>query len=187
MKKDSPRIIPVLFLAIGLMVALPNMPYANITGGYPGYPGTWEGLTTNTIIEITLDTPVALVGNPPAPDIIYCVRKVEFSGLDFVFSDVPAVADVSADRKTIILYPTDVLGENGMYAYKIESINFEGGGSEQGFVRYYETGNNPVPSFATQIDEADMCEDDGNLSQLRGWCVRCHTDWKPFLNCIITP
>jgi hypothetical protein len=187
MKKDISRIIAALVLALGLVFVLQNSPYANITGGYPGYPGTWEGLTTNTRIEITLDAPVALVGDPPAPDMTYCVRKVEFSGLDFVFSDVPVAVDVSADGKTITLYPADVLGANGMYAYKIENINFAGGGSQQNFVRHYETGNNPLPAFATQVNEADMCEDDGNLSQVKGWCVRCHTDWKIYIDCTIVP
>ena len=91
----------------------------------------------------------------------YCVKKASFSGLDFVFTDVSCEVEVSADRKTIKLFPNDLLGENGLYAYKVININFEGGGSEQDFAEYFETGENPIPVFATQIDEADMCDHSG--------------------------
>ena len=164
---------------------------ATITDSYPGYPSRWEGLTTNTIIEINLDTPVAMIGSPPAPDIEYCLKKAAFSGLDIVFTDVTCAVDVSADRKTITIHPTDVLGENGLYAYKISNINFEGGGSQQNVAEYFETGGNPIPAFATQVNETvlpsppyetplDMCTDEGgNLltNKINYWCVRCHTDY----------
>jgi hypothetical protein len=88
--------------------------------------------------------------------------------------------DVSADRKTITLYPNDVLGENGMYAYKVENINFEDLSSEQDYAKYFESGDNPIPPFALEVAEADMCSDEGaNLltNQINFWCVKCHTDY----------
>jgi len=176
-----------IVMGFAVLVFMSTCYGAGITDSYPGYPDTWDGLTTNTIIEIKLDTPVAMIGDPPEPDMEYCVKKCEFSGLDFVFTDVSCDVDVSDDRKTIKLYPNELLGENGLFAYKVIDINFEGGGSEQDFAKYFETGDNPTPTFATQIDEIDMCEDDGDLSALKGWCVRCHTDWKPFIDCTITP
>ncbi len=189
MKKYNPRIIAVLVLTVGFILTVQvSLHAATITGSYPGYPGTWEGLTTNTTIEIALDTAVAMVG--PAPDITYCVKKAELSGLDFVFTDVPCTVDVSADRKTIILYPNDMLGANGMYAYKIETINFEGGGAEQDYARYFESGDNPIPQqFALEVDAAAMCSDEAVYDY---YCVRCHTDYVdlyPFIYgvCVIAP
>ena len=191
MKQDKPITIFALLLAIGcLLTAQITIHAASVTDGYPGDPNTWDGLTTNTIIEIKLDTPVEMVGNPPVPDIDYCVKKCEFSGLDFVFTDVSCDVEVSDDRKVIKFYPNDLLGENALFAYKIIDINFEGGSSQQNFANYFETGNNPIPSFATQIDESDMCDDEGGgftPSHIWPWCVRCHTDWKQFVTCDITP
>jgi hypothetical protein len=148
-------------------------------------------MTTNTIIEIKLDTPVALIGSPPSPDIDYCVKKAEFNGLDFVFSDISCETDVSDDRKTITIHPADVLGENGLYAYKITNINFEGGGSQQNVAEYFQTGNNPIPVLATQVNETvlpsppyetklDMCTDEGGTLEfevVNYWCVKCHASW----------
>jgi hypothetical protein len=167
---------------------------ATITDGHPGYPNQWDGLTTNTIIEISLDEPVALIGgDPTVPDIDYCVKKATFSGLDFVFSDVTCEIEVSADRKTLKLYPTDLLGENDLYAYKVNNINFEGGGSQQDVAAYFATGDNPIPTLALQVDEADMCGDqeDKDLEQLQYYCGRCHFKWielyPSVFPCVITP
>ncbi len=164
---------------------------ATITDGHPGYPNQWDGLTTNTIIEISLDEPVAIIDNQP--DLEYCVKKATFSGLDFVLTDVSCAVEVSGDRKTIKLYPNDLLDENGLYAYKIVSINFEGGGSQQDVAAYFETGDNPIPKLALQVDEADMCGDQEgkNLTQLQYYCGRCHFKWielyPSVFPCIITP
>ena len=189
MKKDNPCIILALILVIGyLLTAQITAHTASITDGYPGYANTWDGLTTNTLIEITLDEPVAMVGNPPAPDMDYCVKKCEFSGLDFVFTDVSCEVEASDDRKTIRLYPNDLLGENGLYAYKIININFLGGGSEQNFAKYFETEDNPTPDFTLHIDESNMCDDEGgNLTEGFNFCVRCHTEWEGYIDCAITP
>lgn len=164
---------------------------ATITDGHPGYPNQWEGLTTNTIIEISLDEPVALIGN--APDWEYCVKKASFSGLDFVLTDVSCEVEVSADRKTIKLYPNELLDENGLYAYKVVSINFDPSGSAQDVAGYFETAANPIPTLALQVDEADMCGDQEgkDLDQLQYYCGRCHFKWKELyptvFPCIITP
>jgi len=191
MKKNlKPTIMTVMVaLAVLFTARLAVLHAATVTDSYPGYPNRWEGMTTNTIIELKLDTPVALVGT--APDIQYCVKKATFNGLDFVFTDVSSEVDVSADRKTITIHPADVLGQNGIYAYKVTNINFEGGGSQQNVAEYFETGNNPIPAFATQVNETvlpsppyetplDMCTDEGgNLltNKINYWCVRCHTDY----------
>ena len=190
MKKDNPITMVALLLAIGcLLTTQVAVHSASISDGHPGYPNKWDGLTTNTVIEIKLDAPVATLGDPPAPDMEYCVKKFEFSGLDFIFTDVSCDVEVSDDRKTIKLYPNDLLGENGLFAYKVIDINFEGGGSEQDFAKYFETGDNPIPAFATQIDEVDMCDDEGGdlTPDIQPWCVRCHTDWKSLVDCTITP
>jgi len=189
MKKDNPVTMTVLLLAIGCLLATQIIHAQSITDGHPGYSNKWEGLTTNTIIEIKLDTPVSMIGDPLEPDMSYCVKKAEFSGLDFVFTDVPCDVDVSDDRKIIRLYPQNLLGENALFAYKIIDINFEGGGSEQDFAKYFETGDNPTPVFDTQIDEIDMCDDEGGdlTLSIQSWCVRCHTEWKDLVPCTITP
>ena len=193
MKKDNTGIILAFILAVGYLLTAQITAYtASITDGYPGYPNNWDGLTTNTIIEIKLDNPVAMVGDPPIPDMEYCVKKYEFSGLDFVFTDVSCDLEVSADRKTINLYPNDVLDENGLFAYKIIDINLQGGGSQQNFAKYFETGDNPTPAFSTELEESDMCDDEGGDMiplQISNWCYRCHTDWKELLGleCTIAP
>lgn len=193
MKKSITITIMTVMVASALLFIAPMAIHAaTVTDAYPGHPGRWEGMTTNTVIEIKLDTPVAMVGVPAAPDIEYCVKKATFSGFDFVLTDVPCAVDVSADRKTITLYPSGILGENGIYTYKLTSINFDGGGSQQNVARYFETGDNPIPAFAIQVNETvppsppyetpqDMCTDvNGNLGtdRLNLWCLRCHDDWK---------
>ena len=197
MKKRDSRTILILMAAVTCLFAAGiTLNAATITDGHPGYPNQWDGLTTNTIIEIFLDGPVALIGgDPTAPDVDYCVKKATFSGLDFVFTDVTCDVEVSADRKTIKLFPTDLLGDNGLYAYKVNNINFEGGGSQQDVAVYFETGDNPIPILATQVDEIDMCSDEGgNLetNQINFWCVTCHSYWKDLYPtsygvCTITP
>ena len=193
MKKNlKPTIMTVMVaLAVLFTARLAVLHAATVTDSYPGYPNRWEGLTTNTIIEIKLDAAVAMVGSPLAPDIAYCVKKATFSGLDFVFTDVSCEVDVSADRKTITIHPTNVIGENGLYAYKISNINFEGGGSQQNVAEYFETGDNPIPVLVTQVNETvlpsppyetplDMCTDEGgNLltNKINYWCLRCHNSW----------
>jgi len=179
-KNDVTTIMTVMVAAAWLFTTQVSIYAATITDSYPGHPNQWEGLTTNTIIKITLDAPVAMVGDPPAPDILYCVKKAAFNGLDFVFTDVACAVDVSADRKIITLYPSNVLGENSMYAYKLENVNFEGGGSAQNIAEYFETGGNPAPVFATQLNEADMCDHSGEhltYQYVSVWCARCHEDW----------
>jgi hypothetical protein len=192
MKKSQNTTIMAVLVALALLfTAQMAIHAATVTNTYPGHPNKWEGMTTNTIIEIKLDTPVALIGSPPVPDIDYCVKKAEFNGLDFVFSDVSCATDVSDDRKTRTIHPADVLGENGLYAYKITNINFEGGGSQQNVAEYFETGDNPIPVLVTQVNETvlpsppyetlqDMCTDEGGtlgLEVINYWCVRCHNSW----------
>jgi hypothetical protein len=195
MKKSAYTILTLIMAFACLLAAQVTVHAAAITDGYPGYPNQWEDLTTNTIIEITLDAPVALTGNPPAPDWDYCVTKASFSGLDFVLTDVSCEVEVSADRKTIKLYPNDVLDGSSLYAYKVININFDGGGSEQDVSAYFETGTNPIPVFATQVDEADMCGDntfpEKTMGQVQPFCGRCHVDWierfPAFFPCIMLP
>jgi len=192
MKKSASYTILTLVMAFAyLLVAQVTVHAATITDGYPGYPNQWEGLTTNTIIEISLDEPVALIGN--APDWDYCVKKASFSGLDFVLTDVSCEVEVSADRKTIKLYPNDVLDENGLYAYKVVTINFDPSGSAQDVAAYFETGGNPIPVLSTQLNEADICGDQQGIpvQQLQYYCGTCHIKWVelyPFsFPCIMTP
>ena len=198
MKKRDSRTILILMAAVTCLFAagITLNAVATITDGYPGYPNQWEGMTTNTTIEINLDTPVALIGgDPTAPDVDICVKKATFSGLDFVFTDVPCEVEVSADRKTLKLYPTDLLDANEIYSYKVNDINFEGGGSQQEVAGYFETGDNPVPILATQVDEIDLCSDEGgNLltNKINFWCLTCHIYWQEqypasYGVCTITP
>lgn len=194
MKKSASYTILILMVAVAcLFTAQIALNAATITDGHPGYPNQWEGLTTNTIIEIVLDAPVALTGDPPAPDMEYCVKKAAFNGLDFEFTDVSCEVEVSADQRTIKLFPNELLGGNGLYAYKVVNINFEGGGSQQNVAGYFETGENPIPAFALQVDEADMCdEQEGKtMEQLQYYCGRCHNNWvelyPTIFPCIITP
>jgi len=195
-KSDSHAVLTLLLAAVFLLGAQSMVQAATITDGYPGYPNQWEGLTTNTIIEISLDEPVALTGDPAAPDWDYCVKKASFSGLDFVLTDVSCEVEVSADRKTIKLYPNDLLDGNSLYSYKVITINFDPSGSAQDVAAYFETGGNPIPALALQVDEADMCGETPasagkELDQLQNYCVRCHYTWKELyptvFPCVITP
>jgi len=172
-----------LAAALVLLAAAPAGA-AEITGGYPGHPNTWSGLTTNTIIEIELDAPVAMVGG--VPDITFCVKKAELAGLDFVFTEGAVDVGVSGDGKTIRLYPYDELDTGAMYAYKVEHVAFEGGGSDWNFAGCFNTGDDPWPVYTTELDEDDMCTDEGGaLSEVSPWCARCHTGWM--VGCTITP
>ena len=66
MKKSASYTILTLVMAFTCLLASQvTVHTATITDGYPGYPNQWDGLTTNTIIEISLDEPVALIGNDP--------------------------------------------------------------------------------------------------------------------------
>ena len=194
-KSDSHNVLTLLLAAVLLLASHITVNAAAITDSYPGDPNQWEGLTTNTIIEISLDEPVALTGDPAVPDWDYCVKKASFNGLDFVQTDVSCEVEVSADRKTIKLYPNDLLDGNSMYAYKVVNINFDGGGSAQDFAEYFETGENPVPVLATQVNEADMCDDEGqdmDPHHIAFHCVRCHVEFAirypgAYGTCIITP
>lgn len=155
---------------------------ASITSGYPGYPGVWDGLTTNTIMVINLDTRVAMVGTQP--DMTYCVKKLSFNGFDYLLTDVTCDVAAADDRLSITLYPQELLATNSpnapiIYAYKIVNINFEGGFSAQNFSRCYLTGTNPIIAPNDQVDEAALCNDynnpDGyNFFSVGNFCFKCH-------------
>ena len=112
-KSDAHTVLTLLLAFVCLLAAQVTVHGATITDGYPGYPNQWEGLTTNTIIEISLDEPVAMIGNQP--DMTYCVKKASFSGLDIVLTDVTCDVEASDDRKTIKLYPQALLDGNSLY------------------------------------------------------------------------
>ena len=155
-----------------------------ITGGYPGYPGVWSGLTTNTIMLINLDTPVAMIGTQP--DMTYCVKKLSFSGFDYVFTDVACDAAAADDRKRVGLYPQALLDTSSPYAYHVVNINFQGGGSAQNFSQCYLTGNNPVIPPGNSVAQADLCTD-YNYSQFNlisggNFCFKCHVNGYVRLN-----
>ncbi len=178
------------FLVLCLIAGLGGIVFSSashqavISDGYPGYPNTWEGLTTNTVIKIDLDEPVAMIGDQP--DMDFCVTKGSFNGFDMVFTEVDCDVDVADDRKTIRLYPLDLLEKDSLYAYKIETINFAGGGTDQDYSQCYATGNNPIPLLDTVVAEADMCADTGGSVTFGNFCARCHTDFA-FITCVITP
>ena len=177
-KSDLYPVLTIVVVVVFLVAVGITGNAATITDGHPGYPNQWDGLTTNTIIEISLDEPVALIGNDPDWD--YCVKKATFSGLDIVLTDVSCEVEVSPDRKTIKLYPNDLLDGNSLYAYKVVSINFDPSGSAQDVAAYFETGDNPIPALALQLDEADLCdhsEEVLDLSPASVWCARCHEAW----------
>ena len=147
-----------------------------ITGGYPGYPGVWSGLTTNTIMLINLDTPVAMIGTQP--DMTYCVKKLSFSGFDYVFTDVACDAAAADDRKRVGLYPQALLDTSSPYAYHVVNINFQGGGSAQNFSQCYLTGDNPVIPPGNSVAQAALCTDynysEFNLMSGGNFCFKCH-------------
>ena len=147
--------------------------YAGITDGYPGYPNTWQGLTTNTITEVNLNTPVNILpGNQP--DVTDCVKKVTLSGFDFVFTDVACDAAATDDRMSVMLYSQGLLDTDSQYAYNIVNIN----GAATNFNRCYNTGINPLIPLAFQVNQADLCTDynNQNFNSLSGgnFCYKCH-------------
>jgi hypothetical protein len=123
--------IVIASLVMGILPLLFILPCfgASILDSYPGTVET--ELTTNTFMLINLDSPVAMIGNQP--DMTYCVKKVSFSisGFDYVItaSDVACDVVASDDRKSVMLYPQALLDNNSKFAYRIENINFQGGGS----------------------------------------------------------
>lgn len=180
MKLYSNKIV-IASLVMGILPLLFILPCfgANILDGYPGPGGT--GLTTNTFMLINLDSPVAMVGNQP--DMTYCVKKVSFStsGFDYVITSSDVACDVAAsdDRKSVILYPQALLDNSSKYAYRIENINFQGGGSAGHFNQCYATGTNPLIPLANSLQEADMCTDYNYIGGFNGmsganWCFKCH-------------
>ena len=187
--------IAIMILTVGcpLVMFLPAGYGAAVSNSYPGYPNAWDGLTTNSIIKIDLDEPVAMIGG--LPDMVYQVKAATFNGFDMVLTDVACDVEVSGDGKLIRLYPQNVLGNNAMFAYKIENINFEGGGSSQTGSRFYTTGDNPAPLLNTFVDEGDMCDDiagiwgpDYTHLNFGNYCARCHPDYKgTYVDCVIAP
>ena len=173
-----------IILALNLlpMLVLIGPAYgASITNGYPGTPGVWNGLTTNTLVIIDLDAPVAMVGNQP--DMTYCVKKLSgFSGFDYVFTDVTCDAAAADDRKSVALYPQALLDTSAQYAYNVVNINFQGGGSVQNFSKCYVTGTNPIIApLPPSVNEADLCTDYNNpegFNLLGGgnYCFKCHVN-----------
>ena len=118
MKLSSKKFL-ILPLVVSLFLELVIFPcYAGtITDGYPGHPGVWTGLTTNTTTVINLDSPVAMVGTQP--DMTYCVKKVTFNGFDFVFTNVACDAAASDNRKSVTLYSQALLDTTSRYAYML--------------------------------------------------------------------
>lgn len=170
-----------IMLALNMlsMLALISPVYgASITSGYPGSPGPWTGLTTNTLMIITLDAPVAMVGIQP--DMTYCVKKLSgFNGFDYVFTDVSCDAAAADDRLSVNLYPQELLDTSAQYAYNVININFQGGGSAQNFSQCYLTGNNPIISPTYAVQEANQCTDYNyiggfNLMAGGNYCFKCH-------------
>ena len=113
---------------LSMLVLIGPVYGASITSGYPGSPGVWTGLTTNTLMIIDLDAPVAMVGTQP--DMTHCVKKLSgFNGFDYVFTDVACDAAAADDRMSVALYPQALLDTSAQYAYNVVNINFQGGGS----------------------------------------------------------
>ena len=174
------RKIAIAYIVMGILPLLFMFPCfgGTILNVYP--IGT--GLTTNTIMLINLDSPVAMIGNQP--DIAYCVKtnvSLSFSGFDYTITsdDVPCDVAASDDRKSVMLYPQALLDTSSRYAYKVVSLNFQGGGSAQNFSQCYATGNNPVITPALSVQEANQCTDynyAGGFNGMSGgnYCFRCH-------------
>ena len=169
----------VLALNLLTMLALVGPVFgASITSGYPGYPGVWNGLTTNTIMLINLDAPVAMNGTQP--EMTYCVKKLTFSGFDYVLSDVACDAAAADDRLSVGLYPQALLDKSAQYAYNVVNINFQGGGSAQNFSKCYVTGTNPIIApLPPAVNEADLCTDYNYVGGFNGisggnYCFKCH-------------
>ena len=140
----------ILVMPVLLVILLAGVSFADVTDGYPGYPNAWEGMTTNTIIKIDLDRPVAMIGGQP--DMDYTVKKAAFDGFDFNTAAVLCDVEVSDDRKIIRLYPQELLEKDSFYAYKLERIAFEDA-TEQEYTQCYSTGSNPPQFLSTQVSE----------------------------------
>ena len=184
MKLYSKKIV-IASLVMGILPLLFIFPCfgASILNGYPiGQGPSLTGLTTNTIMLINLDTPVAMTGTQP--QMTYCVKKLvsfSISGFDYIINnaDVPCDAAASDDRKSVTLYPQALLDTSAQYAYRIENINFQGGGSAGHFSQCYATGNNPLIPLANSVAQADLCTDYnyvGGYNYILGgnYCFRCH-------------
>ena len=181
MKLYSKKIV-IASIVMGILPLLFIFPCfgASILNGYPiGQGPSLTGLTTNTIMLINLDSPVAMIGNQP--DMTYCVKKLSFSGFDYVFSDVACDVAASDDRMRVNLYPKApqaLLDINSPYAYKVVSLNFQGGGSAANFSQCYATGNNPLIPLANTAAEASLCTDynNPNFGGIGGgnYCYKCH-------------
>ena len=182
MKLYSKKIV-IASLVMGILPLLFVFPSFGgaILDGYPS--GT--GLTGNTVMRIDLDSPVAMTGTQP--QMTYCVKKVSFSisGFDYIINntDVPCDVAASDDRKSVTLYPQALLDTSAQYAYRIENINFQGGGSAGHFSQCYATGNNPLIPLANSVAQANLCTDynyeggdpGGDNSIIVGnYCFRCH-------------
>jgi len=175
----------ILFVPVFLLILMVGSSLADITEGQPGYPSAWEGMTTNTIIKIDLDRPVAM--SDGLPDMDYTVKKAGFDGFDFIAAEVLCDVEVSDDRTTIRLYPQALLEQESFYAYKFERIAF-GDGTEQEYTQCYTTGSNPSQFLNEFVSEIDMCEDSGGGIQPKGgsWCSKCHFEWRPFNPCEVS-
>jgi hypothetical protein len=172
------KVIPALNLLL-LLVLLGPVYGANITSGIPGS----SGVTTNTLMTIYLDTPVAMVGTQP--DMTYCVKKLKIDvaaqGFNYSFADVACDAAAADDRLSVSLYPQALLDNASQYAYKIVSLNFQGGGSAQNFSQCYITGANPAIPPAYAVNEAVQCTDYNYIGGFNGisggnYCFKCHVD-----------
>ena len=150
-----------------------------ILDGYPS--GT--GLTGNTVMRIDLDSPVAMSGTQP--QMTYCVKKLvsfSISGFDYIINNADVACDVAAsdDRKSVTLYPQALLDTSAKYAYRIENINFQGGGSAGHFSQCYTTGNNPLIPLANTAAEATLCTDYNYIGGTTNpvvtgnYCFKCH-------------
>jgi hypothetical protein len=183
MKLYSKKIV-IASLVMGILPLLFIFPCSGsgILDGYPAGQGpAGTGLTTNTFMRVDLDAPVAMIGNQP--DMTYCVKKVSFSisGFDYVITSSDVACDVAAsdDRKSVMLYPQSLLDSSSQYAYRIENINFQGGGSAGHFSQCYATGNNPNVPLAYSLKEANMCTDYNYVGGFNGisganYCFKCH-------------
>ncbi len=174
----------ILVMPVLLVMLMAGVSSADVIDGNPGYPNAWEGMTTNTIIRIDLDEPVAMSGGQP--DMDYIVKKAAFDGFDFVSTEVVCDVEVSDDLKTIRLYPQGLLEKESFYAYKIARIAFEGG-TEQEYIQCYATGSNPPQFLSMFVSEADMCNDSGGTLSWGSWCARCHDEWEEDFPCVFTP
>jgi len=174
----------ILVMPILLAILLAGVSSADVIDGNPGYPNAWEGMTTNTIIRIDQDRPVAM--SDGQPDMDYTVKKAGFDGFDFNATLVPCDVEVSDDLKTIRLYPQVLLEKDSFYAYKLEWIAFADG-TEQQYTQCYATGSNPAQFLNTAVSEIDMCDDSSSDLAWASWCGKCHEEWEEYFPCVLTP